>query len=73
MPTTFSTKRTIIDLWPRGVQLRDGFSIERTLFHIADDTDDSHPSAVLHLVSPRDTLPHRIVVAPEKASQCFIY
>src|SRR5262245_56150983 len=65
-------KHPIIDLGPGRVHLRDGFSIERALLHIADDTDDPHPSAVLHGVSPRDTMPHRVVVVPETPGQYLI-
>src|SRR4029453_7557302 len=59
-------------LEPGGVDLREGFSIERALLHVTDDTNNPHPPAVLLVVPPGDTLTPRVVPAPEMASHRFI-
>src|SRR6185369_10194415 len=65
-------EHAIAGLEPGRVDLRDDFTIERTLLHVTDHTDNPHPPAVLRVVPPRDTLTHRVVTAPEKASHRFI-
>ena len=50
-----------------GVDLRNGFGIQRSLLHVPNDADDAHPGRVLGRVAPYDPLPDWVGRPPDPA------
>ena len=66
MPTTFSAIRKS-DPCTHGIDLRNGFGIQRSLLHVPNDADDAHPGRVLGRVAPCDPLPDWVGRPPDPA------